>query len=358
MVATAETHSFNRPDRFSEGWYWVLPTRELKPGAVRPVRMMGRDLVAWRGQDGVAHVMDAYCPHMGAHLAEGRVDGDGLRCFFHDWKFDGAGECVHVPCQDRPPQAGVAAWPTVERYGMIWMWTGAEPAHPIPFAPELEGDPCDAWVTHAFEKNCHPNVVMINAIDAQHFNSVHNLPVKLYMERRDLSPHATTFSNTTRMPDSNPLTRFFGRFYAGPLTYSMCYWSGSNGTVTLGPDFLHFYILFALRLGEGGRTEGQTILLTRHRPGAIGQATSAVLLALSKVVGDYFAMGDTRVFQTIRFDFRTPIRADQAIIGFVKHLEGQRAVAWGTWEPVPAQLALAEGALVGPMAGASMAGGA
>ena len=23
---------------------------------------------------------DAYCPHMGAHLAEGKVEGEGLRC--------------------------------------------------------------------------------------------------------------------------------------------------------------------------------------------------------------------------------------------------------------------------------------
>ena len=70
---------------------------------------------------------------------------------------------------------------------------------------------------------------------------------------------------------------------------------------------------------------------------------SAVLLALSGVVGNYFAMGDTRVFQTIRFDFRTPIRADQAIIGFVKHLEGQRTVAWGSWDPIPGQIGLAQG---------------
>lgn len=342
MVATSETETFNRPDRVVEGWYWVVRSAELRAGGVAAANVAGRELVVWRGVDGVAHVMDAYCPHMGAHLAEGRVDAGGLRCFFHDWTFDGSGACVRIPCQDKPVDAKVRTWPTTERYGLVWVWTGAEPRHPIPYAPELADDPCDSLVAASFEKACHPNVVMINAIDAQHFNSVHHLPARLEMERRDLSRHASTFSNTVPPSEHTWFGRFLRRLYAGPITYSMCYWSGSNGTVTLGPDRWHFHILFALRLGKGGKTEGQTLLLTKHRPGLLGQVVSRVALELTRVVGNYFAQGDTRVFQTIKFDFRTPIKADQAIIGFIRHLEAQPAVEFGSWAPVPGKLTLAE----------------
>lgn len=334
MIPVVETRTFNRSDPIVEGWYWALPSRDLPRGRVRAVTLAGREIVLFRGEDGAVGALDAYCPHMGAHLAEGRVEGNGLRCFFHHWKYDRAGRCVDVPCMARPVEAPVRSWPTEERYGLVWIWTGETPRRPIPFVPELEGDPCDALLGNRFVKNCHPNVVMINAIDAQHFNSVHRLPVHLEMEPRVLHDNAIQFSNTTSVSRRTRLARFISRFYRGALTYSMCYWFGSTGSVTLGPDFFHFHILFALRPGPGGTTEGQTVLLTRRRRGVAGALVSRVALLLTRVVGDYFAQGDTRVFQTIRFDFRTPVKADLAIVRFIQHVERQPAVRWGTWERV------------------------
>jgi phenylpropionate dioxygenase-like ring-hydroxylating dioxygenase large terminal subunit len=328
---------FNQPDRFIEGWYWALASSELKRGEVKPVRLLGRELVVYRGQNGRAVALDAYCPHMGAHLAEGRVDGDNLRCFFHDWSFDCSGSCVAVPRMQKPPRASTTAWPTAEHYGMIWVWTGAEPARELPYVPELKDVECEALLGNRFVKNCHPNVVLINAIDENHFNSVHDLPVDLHMKTVAVNENVQTFSNTTRMPDSNVFTRAMGRFYAGPLTYSMCYHFGSSGTVTVGPDLMHFHIMFALRMIDGGKTEGQTILITKKRPGLHGRAFNRVALAATKVVGDYFAKGDTQVFQTMKFDFKTPTKADHAIIDFVQHVDQQRALGYGSWTPVAAE---------------------
>jgi phenylpropionate dioxygenase-like ring-hydroxylating dioxygenase large terminal subunit len=333
--STSDTLSFNRPEVFAVGWYWVLPSAELPRGRVARAKVQGREVVVWRGQDGVAHVVDAYCPHMGAHLAEGKVDGDGLRCFFHAWKFDGSGACVDIPCLAKPVAARVKAWPTAERYGMIWVWTGDAPAHPLPSVPEhASDDPGDALVAGHFEKACHPNVMMINAIDAQHFNSVHDLPAELHMAQAEVSANAVEFANTIPPREDTRFGRLLRRFYKGPITYSLRYWFGHTGCVTLGPDFLHFHILFALRMLEGGRTEGRTILVTKHRPGLFGQMFSRVLLGLTWVVGHYFARGDTRVFQTIKFDFRVPIKPDHAIVGFIRHYDAQPAARWGTWEAV------------------------
>src|SRR5690348_7814461 len=80
------------------GWYQVAYTDELPARAVRTLRYFGRDLVAWRDDAGAAHVMDAYCPHLGAHLGHGGVvEGDSLRCPFHGWRFGGEGACVAIP---------------------------------------------------------------------------------------------------------------------------------------------------------------------------------------------------------------------------------------------------------------------
>jgi hypothetical protein len=86
--------------------------------------------------------MDAYCPHLGAHLGVGgRVDGDELVCPFHGWRFNGAGSCVHVPYAARPnPRAQVGSYRTAERNGQLLVWydsAGRPPSWEVPIVPEF-----------------------------------------------------------------------------------------------------------------------------------------------------------------------------------------------------------------------------
>jgi phenylpropionate dioxygenase-like ring-hydroxylating dioxygenase large terminal subunit len=330
---------FNHPQRFIEGWYWVLLSRQLKQGQTKAVTILGRDLLVYRNHFGKVVILDAYCPHMGAHLAEGSVEGSGIRCFFHNWKFNSEGICVESPCQETPLRARVNSWPTVEKYGMIWIWTGKTPQHPLPFVPELEEVECDAVAGSHFIKNCHPNVLMINAIDAHHFNTVHQLPLQIDFQTEVLPNTAITFSNTTRGGDQSWFVKLIRPLYQEAVTYSMCYWYGSTGTVTVGPDAFHFHIMFTLRLIAEGKTEGQTLLLTPKRSGILGWAFNRAVLWLTEQVGNYFAKGDTQVFQTIRFNLQTPTQADRSIIHFIRHVERQKALQFGSWQPIhePAQ---------------------
>jgi phenylpropionate dioxygenase-like ring-hydroxylating dioxygenase large terminal subunit len=329
-----ESSIFNNPQQFIEGWYWVLASKELGRGKVKGVNVIGRELAIYRGFDGQLVSVDAYCPHMGANLAEGKVEGNGLRCFFHNWKFDAEGNCIDIPCLEKSLPLKIKTFPTAEKYGMIWIWTGEVAKQSLPFVPELEFEECDAAFASRFIKNCHPNVVMINAIDAQHFNTVHNLPLEIIFEKEEINKNAIKFSNITRGGQDSLLIRLISSFYKEAGTYSMCYWYGSTGTVTIGPDFLHFHIMFTLRLLEGGKTEGQTILITKKRRGFHGWLFNLIVLWLTKLVGNYFAKGDTKIFQTIKFDLKTPIKADESIVQFVRHVEKQDALIWGSWDVV------------------------
>ncbi len=325
---------FNRPHFFIEGWYWALPSHQLKVGQIRPVQLQGRHLAVFRCHDGTVGAIAAYCPHMGAHLAEGIVVDNTIRCFFHNWSFDVAGRCIDAPCLDSPPGIRQPVFPAAERYGLVWVWTGNTPKYPPPYVPELGEQDCHIALGDRFVKNCHPNVVMINAIDAHHFNTVHQFPVKIVFEPKRLNENAMTFSNITRGGDASVLVRLMRPFYQREITYSMCYWYGSTGTVTLGPDRLHVYIMFALRMIEGGKTEGQTILITPKRRGLQGWIFDRGVLGLTRLVGNYFAKGDTRIFQTIQFNLKTPTIADQSILQFIDHVEQQQALAWESWEPM------------------------
>lgn len=339
---------FARTDRVAEGWYWALPSSALKKGEVKPVNLMGKELALFRTQSGQVKAIEAYCPHMGAHLAEGKVVGEELRCFFHGWHFNGHGECTRVPSLPKPPKVKNEVWPTAEKYGLIWVYTAKEPRQPVPYELELGEGPVSATLGNQFSKNCHPNVVLINAIDIQHFQTVHHIPNVFQFETTQPTPQSIHFANQAKLPPTKWWYRLIQRFYAGPITYVLTYWSGSTGTVRIGPDFLHFYIMFALRQGPGGTTEGQTVLLTKQRKGLFGALLNSVLLWATQRVGNYFANGDTKVFQTIRFALKTPIKTDYAIVEFARAVERLTPVEWGVGklpDPKPASEAAKSGPL-------------
>ncbi len=77
---------------YANGWFRIAYSNELEAGQVLPLSLLGRELVLYRDEAGEAHVLDAYCRHLGAHLGHGgKVEGEGLRCPFHAWKWNGAG---------------------------------------------------------------------------------------------------------------------------------------------------------------------------------------------------------------------------------------------------------------------------
>src|SRR5262245_46962388 len=139
MSTLVDSKNFNRADRVVEGWYWAMRSSDLKKGERAPLEFLGRSLVIYRGEGGHVVALDAYCPHMGAHLAEGRVEGDAIRCLFHHWKYNAEGRCVEIPCLTStsmvPP---IRSWSVVEHCGLIWIWAGDTPREGLPHPPELD----------------------------------------------------------------------------------------------------------------------------------------------------------------------------------------------------------------------------
>src|SRR5262249_51116945 len=74
------------------GWFCVGFPDDIATSEAKPLYYWERHLVAWRDGDGELHVMDAFCPHLGAHLGHGgTVDGCELVCPFHGWQYDTEG---------------------------------------------------------------------------------------------------------------------------------------------------------------------------------------------------------------------------------------------------------------------------
>jgi cholesterol 7-dehydrogenase len=59
-------------------------------GDVKYLKLNGRHLVLYRGEDGIPYAMDAHCTHMGANLGfGGQVKWKScIECPFHGWTFN------------------------------------------------------------------------------------------------------------------------------------------------------------------------------------------------------------------------------------------------------------------------------
>jgi phenylpropionate dioxygenase-like ring-hydroxylating dioxygenase large terminal subunit len=282
---------------------------------------------------GTVVAMDPYCPHMGAHLKEGKVLGDQIVCAFHGWEFNSGGKCTKIPCQkyadktDAVPVQGV--YPVREQYGLIWIYSGRDAGDKqVPFFAELVGEEVEILVGHSTFRPCRPEVVMLNAIDAHHFNTVHPEASKLAgnmdLKPVPLSREAIRLENQTAVPRNSLVGNLLAPFYKKDiLTYYNDYWYGSTGVVTLGPDFLHFYLLFPHRPTEQGGTEGTMVFLTKKRKGLLGKLLSRTILWVTYIVGTYFEKGDREIFASIQFDMKAPVKADLPIIEFIRHTERQ-----------------------------------
>jgi phthalate 4,5-dioxygenase oxygenase subunit len=127
---------------FRRFWTPVMLASELPAADGAPVRVnvLGEKLVAFRNTSGQVGLLDAYCPHRRANLFWGRNEADGLRCVYHGWKFDAAGQCVDMPnCPEGvtlKERVRTRAYPTLERGGLVFAYFG--PAERQPAFPDIE----------------------------------------------------------------------------------------------------------------------------------------------------------------------------------------------------------------------------
>jgi len=93
-AAIEDSHVFTYP----RGWFMVARADEVLADKPLPLKFFGRKLVAFRTAEGSPAVLDGTCPHMGAALAVGgTVDGNGVLCPFHNWRFGPDGRCNEIP---------------------------------------------------------------------------------------------------------------------------------------------------------------------------------------------------------------------------------------------------------------------
>ncbi|KAB2383623.1 Rieske 2Fe-2S domain-containing protein [Actinomadura montaniterrae] len=166
--------------RFARGWHCLGLAEKYKDGKPHTVNAFGQKLVVFTGEDGKTNVLDGYCRHMGGDLSDGTVKGNEIACPFHDWRWGGDGRCKKIPYARRVPlRARTAAWPTMEKNQLLFVWNdpeGKQPPDDVTI-PLIEGATRDDWTDWRWtEQVVHTNCreIIDNVVDMAHFFYIHN----------------------------------------------------------------------------------------------------------------------------------------------------------------------------------------
>ena len=198
--------------------YWLPAclSSELTADA-DPLRLMllGEKLIAFRDSAGRIGVLDHRCPHRCASLFFGRNEEGGLRCVYHGWKFDIAGNCLDMPNLpadlDFRLKVKARSYRAAERGGVVYVYMGERAVAPP--LPAIEATMCPAEETNisCVMRECNWLQALEGDIDTSHFSFLHTGKVEL----ADIDPdHLERFQLIDRAPRYHVKTTNWGTMYA------------------------------------------------------------------------------------------------------------------------------------------------
>ena len=156
-------------------WQPVARVEDLEWGPQRAV-LLGRALAVFLTESGKPAVVADRCPHRGASLSMGKVQGESVQCPYHGWQWSAAGACTRIPSLAEehriPSGARTEAFPVRKRWGLVWTVLG----EPLGEPPELPWFDPEEWTWgHGtpFELPVSLGVMIENFRDVAHFAFVH-----------------------------------------------------------------------------------------------------------------------------------------------------------------------------------------
>jgi 5,5'-dehydrodivanillate O-demethylase len=155
-------------------WTAIYRSKDLPKAHAKPIRIMSENYALYRGESGNPQVIDYRCPHRGAQMHLGRIEGDDIRCVYHGWKFDCSGQCIEQPAEESSfaRKVKTRTYPTREHMGLIFAYFGEGDAPPFPPypAPTKEGL-VDVWNLEYVP--CNYLQCFENSMDEVHVAFVH-----------------------------------------------------------------------------------------------------------------------------------------------------------------------------------------
>lgn len=293
---------------YTQSWFPICMSSELETGTAKGYPFLGGRVIAFRGEDGEARVVSAYCAHLGADLSLGCVTGNAIQCPYHFWEYDGTGKCIRTGVGDPPPRhASLYAFPTCEMHGLVWAFNGEEPLFDIPPWPiphqQLVTDtqpfpidmPIDPWIICAQTPDIQ-HVVLLHKFELIGPNPADDVEWTDFSMFYHLHGHAKGHEMNIRAGIVG--SSIF--FQTGTLDGR---WFGFMAAMGLpGPSSSRVFSVFAAERGDGDEAEVREFM---------EQARQHELAIASEDVG---------IAQTLRFRVGALTKADATLAKFLQRM--------------------------------------
>ena len=159
-------------------WYHASWAHEI--GGEKPLArtFLNEKVVLFRNAEGDACALEDRCCHRATPLRLGDVVDEGLQCGYHGMIFNGVGDCVKIPGQDKiPPYARVRSYPLLEHQEIVWIWMG-DPALATKDKLLVDfpwNDDHENWphIHDMYEVNCNYMLLIDNLMDLTHIPYIH-----------------------------------------------------------------------------------------------------------------------------------------------------------------------------------------
>ncbi|MDD4083750.1 MAG: aromatic ring-hydroxylating dioxygenase subunit alpha [Sphaerochaetaceae bacterium] len=161
-------------------WYAILPSKKVKNNKILAVKRLNLDLALFRNKKGELACVVDQCPHRGAALSKGKIEGDTIRCPFHGLEFDSKGKCKFIPANGKASTAdltryNVKSYTVKEGNGIVYIWYGDDEkiTKELPFFDEA----VDSSYTYSEIEDhwsSHYSRCIENQLDTVHVPIVHH----------------------------------------------------------------------------------------------------------------------------------------------------------------------------------------
>lgn len=197
------------------GWYVAARSNQVNSKKSRRIQLFDKEFIIYRDKKGQAVLMEEFCVHMGASLANAKVVDGCVECPFHKWQFNSSGKCVVAPGVDVIPKTAVEqVYPTLEKYGYVWVWYGSDqPTYDLPEFEMIKGSKMRRFLTAHFgwEVKTTARRLLENVYDSQHLITIHGVPT----DKFELTTHdfrvleSAGAAAATNLPDKQATARAF-----------------------------------------------------------------------------------------------------------------------------------------------------
>ena len=172
-------------------------------------RLLGEDVVLWRGASGKLTAFENRCAHRAIPLSHSTIDGDQLVCAYHGCTYDADGKCVFTPAQPQVPTGmRVRVFPILEEPPFVWIWLGQPSAATGSRPPRVPWVNDPAWSSFPDAWHVNANYMMVHEhyLDFSYAPVLHRPYVPAELQSmpafNDIEVTETTVSYTRLLPDA------------------------------------------------------------------------------------------------------------------------------------------------------------